>query len=285
MKKPLFLGNGLNRLTPNGVSWGDLLDMLAGKPRNDLEKEIRKHKPFTLWYEEISNSIDRPSLKYKISEILDKNLEYNEFHEKIMGLKYKNILTTNYDYCLEKAQSNYWEKSSTAQETLYSLFRRNISQGTNIWHIHGELESPRSIMLGHDQYTGYSQKISNFLSIGVPTESKERQKKPYISKFSKKAQSPDTENWVDVFIEDEIHMLGFSLDYTENHLWSLISRKNKLKKNHSLGKLVFHNCSIEEPSIAEQARFSLLKSFGVDIKNYIAPTFEDSYSKCIAKLR
>jgi len=227
-----------------------------------------------------------PTIK-EIAEVLGKNLEHNQFHKQVMSMGFQNILTTNYDYCLEKACSNNWERSSTAQETLYSLFRRNISNGVNVWHIHGELGNPKSIMIGHDQYTGYSQKISNFLSAGVPTESKERKRKPYISKFSKKASKSDTENWVDLFIEDEVHMIGFSLDYTENHLWSLISRKNKLRKKYGkdLGAIIFHNFSIEKLSIEDEARFSLLNALGVEIKNYHSPTYEQAYSKFIKSLR
>jgi hypothetical protein len=142
-------------------------------------------------------------------------------------------------------------------------------------------------MLGHNQYAKYMQKIRNYLSSGVPTESTKRQKKPYYSKFSKinKDQTKYVESWVDIFIEHEIHMIGFGLDYTENHLWNLIMEKQRLRREKpEHGSLIFHRCSDEKQSIEDEARISLLKSFDVKVIDHTEDSFKSSYELCIRSL-
>lgn len=138
--KTLLIGNGLNRLSDDGSSWNNLLNKLAGKPKTNHEVEIRNAKPFTLWFEEISSKNDVKLLKKNISDHLIKSIKPNNYHDKIMLLGYKNIITTNYDYNLENSSMDKWISNNSARETYYSLFRKRSSRDKNIWHIHGELD-------------------------------------------------------------------------------------------------------------------------------------------------
>ena len=224
MKKVLLIGNGINQVSDGGASWTTLLNKLAGEPKTEHEEAVRKAKPFTLWFEELSSRSRKKNLKESVATALSKGLRPNSIHAEIMTLEYENIITTNYDYNLENARGDVWRQNMAAPENYYSLFRRHSFKSNHIWHIHGELNNVRSIMLGHEQYSGYIHKIRNFLTSGVPTESKARDKTPYLSKFSGKdtKKKGDIENWVDIFLENEVHVVGFGLDYTENHLWNLI---------------------------------------------------------------
>lgn len=260
------------------------MNSLAGTAPTAHEEAVRKEKPFTLWFEEICNLSNKSEPKRLIAELLSNDITQNDFHTDFMELDISNILTTNYDYNLEKSINLPWRPNSTAKETYYSLFRRNSIGKKHIWHIHGELNNISSIMLGHEQYAGYLYKMRNYLSSGVQTENKDRNQEPYLSKFRKKIkeQPAYVESWVDIFLESEIHIIGFSFDYTENHLWNLITEKNKLnKRGEKIGQAVFHRCSDKKQSTSDEARISILKSFGVKIYDHTEKSYEAAYNKCI----
>ena len=285
MDQILFVGNGFNLISDNGVGWEGLLNRLAGQHVDSREKDLRKQKPFTLWFEEIAARGRRHrELKEHFAKFIGEGLEPNEHHQDLMALNCKHILTTNYDYTLETATADKWKSDSPARENFYSLFRRRSNEGRCIWHIHGEIENVSSIMLGHEQYSGYIQKIRNFLTSGVETSAKGRNGKPYLSKFSRKKNTSltDVESWVDLFLEHEVHIIGFSLDYTENHLWNLIMEKQRLKqKGFKIGDTVFYHCSNKKLNVLEEAKLSILSALGVTVIDHMQKTYSDAYSKAI----
>lgn len=288
MKPVLFVGNGLNLLSGNGRRWSDLLDDLADEPINSREKAIRKMKPFTLRYEEIVNALGNST--DHISAICNrlKKLPHSDIHTRLMKLPIDEVLTTNYDYALENSIDDNWTPLRLANEPFYSLFRvRNSESGKRIWHIHGEVDQTNSIMLGYEKYVGYMQKINNFLSNGVPTAQKIRKGEPYFSKFSKnrKENSNYVDSWVDTFLECDIHMIGFGLDYTENHLWHLIRKKRALRNDgQQIGHLTYHYCGEKKPNISTEAKLGLLESFGAVVFDHSETTFRKSYTTALTKI-
>ena len=287
-KKILLVGNGFNLVSDGGASWNALLNKLAGTPKTIHEEEVRAAKPFTLWFEAVASGTSRRDLKQSIAEFLEKRLSPNKHHKDLMALGFEHILTTNYDYNLEVAAGGGWMPNFPARENFYSLFRRRTAGNRHIWHIHGELDNVESIMLGHEQYSGYIHKIRSFLTSGIETNAKSRGGKPYISKFSQKNRSSvvDVECWVDLFLEHEVHIIGFGLDYTENHLWNLITEKQRLKKKGlSIAKAVFHRCSDKGQSTTDEARLSILSSLGVKVIDHVGKSYTDAYDDCIKSLR
>ncbi|SHN92066.1 hypothetical protein BHECKSOX_116 [Bathymodiolus heckerae thiotrophic gill symbiont] len=287
MARILFIGNGLNLVSDGGASWNSLLNRLAGDAKTQHEEMVRKAKPFTLWFEEIKNSSKKRNLNELVSESLVKELSSNKHHVDVMELGFQHILTTNYDYSLEEATGAEWKLNKPAQETTYSLFRRYSLGDRHIWHIHGDIGAKNSIMLGHEQYSKYIQKIRNFLTIGVSTKVKERNGRAYLSKYSgKKVKTKgDVETWVDLFLEHDVHIVGFSFDYTENHLWNLLMEKQKLRKKGVLvGQTIFHRCSDTKQSVDDEAKLSILSAFGVEIVDHTYSSFSEAYDKCIQSL-
>ncbi len=286
----LFVGNGINQASSKRISWGALLDKLYGDAVTPHESKVRRKKPFTLQYEEIAairESAD--SLRETLIEGFEE-FQSTALHSAAMALGIKNILTTNYDYLLESAAQKLTGippiSNNTAQESLYSLFRRRSCGELNIWHIHGELSNANSIMLGHSHYAGYLRKIRNFLAGEVSTDSSSRQKKPYFSRFSKKhleAHELYVESWVDLFLDSEIHMIGFGMDYTENHIWNLLIKKQEIrkKKEARVGKVYFHCRQFKKLNLEDEARRSLLKSFGVQIVPHAGKDYAKSYHCCL----
>ncbi len=286
--KILLVGNGFNRVSKDDASWDDLLNSLAGTPESQHERNVRKAKPFTLWFEEVASGSRHRDLKRDVAEKLKTGVVPNKHHVDLMALDFQHILTTNYDYCLESADGASWTTNFTAQESFYSLFRRRSSGNRHVWHIHGELDNVSSIMLGHEQYSGYVHKIRNLLTSGVETKAKDRNGKPYLSKFSRKNRHSlvDVENWVDLFLEHEVHIVAFGFDYTENHLWNLITEKQRLKrKGYPIKSAVFHRCSVNKMSIADEARMSILSALDVRVIDHIGTSYAEAYDVCLSSFR
>jgi len=287
MARVLFVGNGFNLVSDGGASWNSLLNKLAGDATTQHEEMVRKAKPFTLWFEEIKSTSKQSDLKQVVSESLEGGLSPNKHHVDVMALGFQHILTTNYDYNLENVTGEKWKLDKPAQETTYSLFRRHNLGERYIWHIHGDIGAKSSIMLGHEQYSGYIQKIRNFLTTGVSTSVKERNGRAYLSKYSRKdvKTKGDVETWVDLFLEHDVHIVGFSFDYTENHLWNLLMEKQKLRKKGVLvGQTIFHRCSDTKQSVDDEAKLSILSAFGVEIVDHTYSSFSEAYDKCIQSL-
>jgi hypothetical protein len=118
-------------------------------------------------------------------------------------LNFNNILTTNYDYNFTPYATGIKTK-----ETKYSLYRYQMYNNTKIWHIHGEINAPESIMIGYEHY------MSSIHNIQI--NQKENQKE------NKKI------SWIDIFLNDNIYILGLGLDFGEIDLWWLLSYRNRL---------------------------------------------------------
>ncbi|NIM13345.1 MAG: hypothetical protein GTO45_14625 [Candidatus Aminicenantes bacterium] len=142
-KSVLLLGNGINNIN-NKFAWQELIEELIDHIGARGQIHIRD-KPFPLLYEEIiAEAVKNRGFKEKeIKDFISKkisNLKKNSLHEEIMKLGFQNILTTNYDYNLEKVKQNDTTKlknNGAVKERTYSLFRHTNIDLTNIWHIHG----------------------------------------------------------------------------------------------------------------------------------------------------
>ena len=93
------------------------------------------------------------------------------------------------------------------------------------------------------------------------------------------------QTWADLFLEHEVHIIGFGFDYTENHLWNLLTEKRNLRhREDNVGDVIYHRCSIKKPSIVDEARLSILEALGVKIHEHIESSYSASYDKCIRSI-
>lgn len=285
MKPVLFVGNGVNRLSEESMDWGALLDELAGPTASQHEEAVRREKPFTLFFEEILSSNDLQETKQKVANLMKSSVHSSDYHRKILALPIDDILTTNYDYGLEGEHGRGTDGRPVEQH--HSLFRRVLANGKRIWHIHGEADNPATIMLGLGHYNRYLRKISNFLSTGgVDTKSKARDGKPYRSKFSKRKPAAYEQSWVDLFLERDLHIIGFRLDYTETHLWHLLTEKLAFSKaGKSSGKTFFYRYSTKKMSIADEARKGLLDALDVAVIDIVKESsYAEAFDDCLRVL-
>ncbi|MBZ9779852.1 SIR2 family protein [Psychroflexus sp. CAK8W] len=238
MENVLLIGNGVNLVDrENSLDWGQLLHKL--KVKYGIQVELNNPlKPFPLSFEEMSNMKSgmndydsklknlKQSIKTAFFELLEQNEGkwHNEYHEKFMRLENINhILTTNYDYGFEMAlDSDFLNKKEdfvTDRTELVNSLKRSYKLNKKIWHIHGELEDCRnhknnsknfkekSILIGFDGYSNYLSRIVDTVK-------------------NKKKCSED--HWPYFFLNANVHIIGFGLDFSETHLWWLLQyRKRK----------------------------------------------------------
>ena len=229
----LLLGNGINNIE-RGYTWKDLVNDLVKDTGTSSLVNISDHKPFPLLYEEIylqalrkKRMKERAVKEFICSKAL--RMQPNVIHKKVMGLGFGHILTTNYDHNLEHAAGEKEGKISNSgrvKENLYSIFRYNRVGKTKLWHIHGECSSPQSVTLGYEHYSGYLQRMRNYVVNGTDEAYKTRFA-PLIKRLPRKQVKEDS--WIDLFFTSDIHILGLTLDFVEMHLWWLLTFRARWK--------------------------------------------------------
>lgn len=252
----LLIGNGVNRLITNNLQWGELLEDLAKdfNGRLIIDGKTNLHVYEEIYTMALRAGKNEDALRNKIIEKLH-DTKQNEFHRKILNLPFVDIFTTNYDYGFTPNQQQKNDEKS------YSLRRFQYVNDKKIWHIHGELNTPASIMLGYDHYMKSIGKIQGHL------------------KSKKRSIKEPNESWVDRFLKDDLYILGLELDFNEIDLWWLLAYRNRkiLEKEITLTKFVYIDIldidNLEENTknnIMEphDAKKSMLQAYDVEVKSY-----------------
>lgn len=201
-------------------------------------------------------------------------LRHNSFHKRLTEMAVDNILTTNYDYCLEAAARSQRQPANFhTEETKYSLFRRIICGEKSFWHIHGELDHPGTIMLGHDHYVESCAQIRRYTTYkdGVSYKSTGALRQRFkASKVNLRDGKPYS--WVDLLMLTHLHVIGFSMDFSETDMWYLISYKNRLQRTKRLelarSKIHFYGFKRSGNDQIYENIESLLESFDVECHPY-----------------
>jgi len=256
MENTIFFGNGINRLDPANISWDELLREIKGI--NDFQNG---DLPNTMIYERII--LDRPltsidvlseeySIKVKISELM-KITNTNEYYKDLYNLNAQNFITTNYDYAFVHSILEIPEVNTPlheySSEDIYSLRRlkriSNLRESKkHFWQIHGEIRKPATIMLGLDHYCGEIGKIDLYTKGGY--RYKDKVDVTEVSIIDKLINQTFTDSsWIELFFTSAIHILGFSLDYSEIDLWWIINKRARMKKGeygHLINNEIIYYC-------------------------------------------
>ena len=280
MKPVLLVGNGPNYFSRH-FSWKDAIRVAARRARlaNQVEKLI--NEPLPLVYETIASQYPEQEgdTKRELAEPLF-SLKHNEIHESLMSLGWPDVLTTNYDHSLESASGESFQSANLESESTYSIFRRRRSKSHSVWHIHGDIDGPRTILLGFHQYAGYLQKLRQYLTTKANGS-------PFVFAGDTWTTEDDRHSWADLFLRNNVHIVGFGFDYAETVLWWLLSYKQRLRcaKKMPTGTTTYYQ--IGNATKADR-RLPLLMAFGVSIVSIPSlkgvPTRE-SWTEVIAMLR
>ncbi len=297
MAKPvLFLGNGINRLG-GGYNWQDTLQNLSQDAGITAPNHLFNKVPNTVFFEIIYAAFlqkkgikhEERYLKESISEKLAEFPE-NKYHRGLYDLGITNILTTNYDYAIEKGSQEIFDSANAYTETRYSLFRRTKAGNLSIWHTHGEINKSNTIMLGFDHYAGSLQKMRSFITTGL---SKRYHKKVALESVTRKNRYSQTPfSWVDIFLLNDVYILGFGMDFSEIDIWWLTIYKQRMReKNKRFGTTTYHSFIHQENADKkelEETKIEVLRSLGVTVKKHTINTnhtYSDAYDQIFDQIK
>ena len=275
-----LIGNGINRAAGSGPSWSDVLTCLDGRKR--LRVDQLQSKPFPLVFQELTArywpDVKSKTLRRMVARQVGK-IGPGDLHARLLKRSVQNILTTNYDYAIEKAtehEPGNWESS-----TKYSIFRHRVAKGKRIWHLHGEVDEPRSIMLGYDHYTGAVQRMRDYLK-----RKYHDRRSPFKWKKPQFENSGEPFSWIDVFLRDDVEILGLGFDYSEIDLWWAITYKNQLKRRGWTVGSTRYWAIDRKRSKEDNARYALMESLDVVIARIDVKKGDwlEAWKRAIAKL-
>jgi hypothetical protein len=258
MPSILLIGNGPNYFSGD-FSWRNVVRAAAKRMRMNNAVEQIIMEPLPLVYETIASRypLQERHTKADLAKSM-RALRPNDLHRQILALGWRTILTTNYDYCLEAAGSERFASANVKPESTYSLYRRRRSASRSIWHIHGEVSGPRTMMLGLHQYAGYLQKLRHYLTTKTAGS-------PFMAEGQAWASEDDPHSWADLFLRDDVHVIGFSFDYAETPLWWLLSYKQRLRhlKRLRIGSTTYYQ--LGKPASSDK-RLRLMMALEVKVK-------------------
>jgi len=269
----LLIGNGVNNVTTD-YSWDAMIDDLIVFTGTQTLVRKSKDKPFPLLYEEIlAHALKRAlrsenEVKRFIAERLH-TFQPNDVHQHLVSLSSQDILTTNYDHCLEHTLGHSALRENNdgvVQEKSYSLFRVAHCGAKRIWHIHGDYSHPRSIALGYEHYSGYLQHMRSYIATGTGKAYKRE-----FAPLQKRIQNGSVEvySWLDSFLTKDVLIIGLTLNYCEIHLWWLLTYRARLTNQGN--SRIRNSVTFFIPDIYTantRDRLELMKSLGVTVGSF-----------------
>lgn len=271
MSDVIFLGNGINRAF-NQTSWSALIKSIHERNNPDLPYNDNSTLPMPMQIIIATNDkVDKAMHDVSTKIKFDITSEQKTFLKKFLDLPVNNIITANYTFEIEQAadikNSMYsyrkirqLTKKCSSKEAKFNLFKNYHldSCDKKIWHIHGDIATPSTIIMGNYYYGKLLREIQDYIPSFIRRFTYSEKNKTDLSEYS----------WVDLFLSNNVYMLGFGLDFNETDIWWLICCK---KRHFKDTKIYFY-----EPSkdITDEKR-SLLKAYDVEIIDEIP--FEGNY--------
>lgn len=277
----LLVGNGMTYGT--GLPWYQLIQQVVrnGVDIHPYEKTNQKgevtgfHVPNTIVTLATSET-DDAKRHQKYGNVFQKtNYAPNEWIKKLTALPFDAILTTNYTYELEtalypkypaltqKSKAYYAFQTGKEDDAKYLIhtFNRIGKNNPDIWHIHGELRRPSSIILSHDEYARLVCGILNYNTKRGNDYEKERE----ALKF---------ESWIDYFVMGDVYTLGLGFDFSDFDLWWLLGRR--MREKTQCGKFIFY----EPEKAANYYKQLALADAGAEVNTCgVTINTDDDYSK------
>lgn len=302
----LILGNGYNHhATRNGnCSWNDILYRMceaqlgtdvkkiyrqdgSGKPT--LSEGINETTIFSIMsIGSQSQNLEKAESKF-IKEV-NRSIPNKEFMEKLRQ-KLDNlhipIMTTNFDHLLDNDELYHstildvWnvkaQKLITPHIRFYEFYPWNVYYSSHsltdpfndssIWHIHGEVNYPKSIRLGSIEYSGAITRSYNFI----------HHNGMYGKKLSEAGLTEEWRGyntWLRIFFQKKLCIIGLSLEETETFLRYLLIERKKYRDTSHLADNDIFVC--QQDAMSDGKRYFLNK-IGFSIFSYSChATFWDS---------
>lgn len=225
IKNILFIGNGPNLLVDLGakVSWDGALSEL--EKSLGIPSDSAKHRT----YAERTQVLEQ-KLSEKEKTAWHQNKAFQEWLKNIAALKptvihkmlaalvpncIDAILTTNYDYAMERALGVDIPKDSGKQQGCN--LKRKRGRKTPVFHLHGEANVPDSVIMFPTDYEKGLQEL-------IQSDAKARQG-----------------SWLEHFLEKEVHICGFG--YGDDETERIVAHAIRLRQEHLQNEPNFSNKS------------------------------------------
>ena len=209
-----------------------------------------------------------------------KCINHLPIHRELLD-QFDVVLTTNYDHTLEASWSGpLYEHCPVYPESRYSLFRRLKVGAKQIWHVHGDVDYPSSLVLGYDQYAGYLQKIRNYLTEGIKVDGAGTRRSPLkIGAMDFQAERLH-HSWVDFFLRDHLHIVGLGLGFTEIDLWWLLLHKRR--RATQTGRTFYYDAVVGPSYHSNSDTKSVLRALGVEVLDVPADSYAEGYAAVVS---
>lgn len=265
--KILVTGNGL--IYENTIKWSYLLQKVSRENIDMSRYEKRRDKIGNIEFQVPNNILtlatsvidDKERHKVYVDALKDYNQFSNSKINRLLKMPFDAILTTNYTYEWETELNPKYQKYSSATKRKFTettgvadakyllhTFNHITSESPEIWHIHGELRRPSSMILSHDEYARYIHKILSH-------------NKARGYEYTKYFNNLKMKSWIDYFLLGDVYILGLSMDYSEFDLWWLLGRR--MREKTGFGKVIFYEPASKDKSFKQFA----LNDVGVTVEN------------------
>lgn len=266
METTVLFGNGVNRLSENGIEWKDLLKKVSSLgeipnlnnntmlyeyivlpevvPLATCDGELLRFSDGEPWL--VKNEPEE-IIKNRLKDLLKDGKSW--FYKNLADLHADYYLTTNYELYLNEEFSICPEEGCQGKNDGVKTLLYDHEVGirdehkASLWNIHGSINVPQSILLGMNEYCKYVIEIEKYLQ-----EEKTRRK-----------------SWVDLLTETNVHIVGLGLAFEEIDLWYLLTRrKRRINQDEPINNHIFFY------QIAEKDKFSnavsqMLLAAGVEV--------------------
>ena len=305
--RTILLGNGLNRISYD-ASWSGLVHtidedfkkidgvdyLLEDKIPNTIQFNSRLIKAWKKSGTNTFNLLDsNKNLKLIIKEELKKYSPIS-LHQQLLSTHPQHIITTNYDYVINKAIEAVGFYSSyniddSYQEQKYSIrrckkyFHNNKRDNITVWNIHGELNYINSIMLGYDHYCNTIGLIDDYLNGSYKYNKRLRKSQSMTDKILNNGE--EVLSWIDLFFFSDIHILGFGFGYEELDLWYVLMKRKELQtqlgKDKINNKIYFYNRGTKngKRELLELYDIQVIETEATPIGKDYSPVYEDLIKK------
>ncbi len=226
----LLVGNGLNRCMGDDTTWDNAILKLA---KDDAILDKIKRLDYSIRATVTADEDDSKRWQRYV-KLFDNEFKYfdNPLLKSLLRVPFDAVLTTNYTYELENALDENFPRSDHKEEWVCTT-AANISTGkqpdsvrllntfnrlknedgknVDIWHIHGEVSDPASMILTHEEYGRLVTEL-------VREEDRENNEGEILF-----------DSWQDYFVYGDLYILGQGVNFAEFDLWWMLSRRRREK--------------------------------------------------------
>ena len=226
----VLLGNGINLLFKD-PSWEMLIKDELKHSHNTLTYDEIKSMPATMQIVAATKDTVSDRMKALSNKLAVQNMEEDRiaFLRNILALPVDDIMTANYSFELETADGMQQSKkqyssrlrSSFDLQAKHKTFRLyqyyESSHGRRIWHVHGDIAKPDTMLMGHYYYAKQLKAVQDCAAKTIQRYKICKRKGEEFRSFS----------WVDQFLTGNIYILGLGMYLCESDLWYLLCCKKR----------------------------------------------------------